>query len=130
HDVKNPLGAADGYLQLMEEGVVGDLSEKQEESVASARRSIGAAIDLIDQLLELARAEATEIELQTEPVDPRDLVRDAAGEYLARAESQGLSLSTEIDDDVPVIDSDASRIHQIIGNLLTNAVKYTEHGSV
>lgn len=130
HDVKNPLGAADGYLQLMEEGVVGDLSEKQEESVASARRSIGAAIDLIDQLLELARAEATEIELQTEPVDLRDLVRDAAGEYRARAESQGLSLSTEIDDDVPVIDSDASRIHQIIGNLLTNAVKYTEHGSV
>src|SRR5690606_22256676 len=90
HDVKNPLGAADGYLQLMEEGVVGDLSEKQEESVASARRSIGAAIDLIDQLLELARAEATEIELQTEPVDLRDLVRDAAGEYRARAESQGL----------------------------------------
>lgn len=130
HDVKNPLGAADGYLQLMEEGVVGDLSEKQEESVASARRSIGAAIDLIDQLLELARAEATEIELQTEPVDLRDLVRDAAGEYRARAKSQGLSLSTEIDDDVPVIDSDASRIHQIIGNLLTNAVKYTEHGSV
>src|SRR5690606_37852849 len=71
HDVKNPLGAADGFLQLMEEGVLGELTEKQLESVSSARRSIGAALDLIDQLLELARAEVTGIELEIAPTDLR-----------------------------------------------------------
>lgn len=130
HDVKNPLGAADGFLQLMEEGVVGELTEKQLESVSSARRSIGAALDLIDQLLELARAEVTGIELEIAPTDLRSLVRESAEEYRAQAESQGLELTTEVSDEVPVIESDASRIRQIIGNLLSNAVKFTERGSV
>ena len=130
HDVKNPLGAADGFLQLMEEGVLGELTEKQLESVSSARHSIGAALDLIDQLLELARAEVTGIELEIAPTDLRSLVRESAEEYRAQAESQGLELTTEVADEVPVIESDASRIRQIIGNLLSNAVKFTERGSV
>src|SRR5690606_6866880 len=61
HDVKNPLGAADGYLQLLESGVIDTLTEAQKESVGRARRSIRSALDLIDELLELARAETTQI---------------------------------------------------------------------
>ncbi|HEX7120302.1 MAG TPA: PAS domain S-box protein [Longimicrobiales bacterium] len=130
HDVKNPLGAADGYLQLLEEGVLDHLTPKQTESVGSARRSIAAALDLIDDLLEFARAEAGEIEFERAPTDVRDVAHDAAAQYRAQAEAQGLDLTVEAPDTVPVIESDANRVRQILGNLLSNAVKYTERGSI
>lgn len=130
HDVKNPLGAADGHLQLLEEGVVGDLEPKQAESVRRSRDSIRSALELIEALVGLARAEAGGIELESEPLDVREIARGAAEEYRAQAEAAGLSIDIELPDELPVIDSDGSRIRQILGNLLSNAVKYTERGEV
>src|SRR5690606_13313599 len=62
HDVKNPLGAADGHLQLMEDGILGELTPKQLESVSRARRAIGAALHLIEDLLDLAKTETGQVE--------------------------------------------------------------------
>ncbi len=130
HDVKNPLGAADGYLQLLEEGIVDRLTPKQKESVAMARRSLAAALHLIEDLLELARAESGRIEIEREPVDVRDVARDAAEEYRAQAEAKGLDMEVELPAEFPEIESDADRIRQVVSNLLSNAVKYTDRGGV
>lgn len=128
HDVKNPLGAADGYLHLM--GLMNHLTEPQKEKVGKVRRSIKAALTLIEDLLELARAEAGEIEIQPAPTDVRAVAEEAVEEYRAQAEAQRLSLTIGIQRTPPAIDSDARRIRQILGNLLSNAVKYTERGAV
>src|SRR5690606_16590119 len=64
HDVKNPLGAADGFLALLEDGILGEISEQQKENVKRARRALGRSLELIDDLLELARAEAGQIEVR------------------------------------------------------------------
>lgn len=131
HDVKNPLGAADGQLQLLEQGIVdGHLSDKQQESVTRARRSIGAALDLIADLLDIARTETEEVEIEREPTDVGQAARETAEEHRARAEAAGLDLTVEIRRDLPRIRSDRSRIRQILGNLLSNAVKYTKHGGI
>src|SRR5690606_17459179 len=90
HDVKNPLGAADGYLQLLEEGVAGELEEKVREGVSRARRSIRTALELIEDLLALARWEASQVEVEPSPTDVREVVRTIAEEYRAQAESKGL----------------------------------------
>jgi signal transduction histidine kinase len=128
HDVKNPLGAADGYLELLEEGIIGPVTAKQKESLGRARRSIATALRLIGDLLELARAEA--IEIEREAVDLQELVRELVEENRARAGAKNLELSAEMSIDSEEVRTDATRVRQIVGNLLSNAIKYTLRGGV
>ena len=69
HDIKNPLGATDGYLALLEMGIHGQLGSPQEETVHRARRSIRAALDLVVQLLDIERAQSGQLDLRREHVD-------------------------------------------------------------
>ena len=130
HDVKNPLGAADGYLELLEEGVMGDLAEKQREGVERARRSIASALQLVEDLVELARAEAGHLEVECEELDLGQIVRDTADEFRAQAAAKGLDFDVHVSSELPVIESDPARIRQVLGNLLSNAMKYTDEGGV
>lgn len=128
HDLKNPLGAADGYLALLQQRIYGDLTEEQEESVGRVRHSIGAALALIGDLVELARAEAGQLQIEEVPVDLRRVVDELTGEYRAQAEAAGLELEAVLPPELPVVRSDPRRIAQVLGNLLSNAVKYTQEG--
>jgi signal transduction histidine kinase len=130
HDVKNPIGAADGYMQLLEDGVMGPLTERQAASVARARRSVAQAQQLIDDLLELARAESGELDVRREPVNLGELARDATEEFRAQAEQKGLAIAVDDANDGVVVDSDPVRVRQVLSNLVSNAVKYTERGTV
>jgi signal transduction histidine kinase len=130
HDVKNPLGAADGHLELLEEGILGPLAARQQESVRRSRAAIRSALALIQDLVELARAEATLIRIDRSPVDLAALVRDVGEEHRPAAERKGLELSLDVPAHVPIIESDPSRVRQILGNLVANAVKYTDRGHV
>lgn len=128
HDVKNPLGAAEGHLHLLEMGLKGQLTPEQQEIATKIGRSIRAALDLIDDVGELARAEAGRLKLDVQPIDVREVATEAVDDYRDRVEASGLALELELPADLPVIRSDASRIRQILGNLLSNAAKYTERG--
>jgi PAS domain S-box-containing protein len=128
HDVKNPLGAADGFLALLEDDVMGELPDDQRDAVARARGSIHRALELIQNVLELARAEAGQFEIRRRTMNPAAVARDIAEEFRAQAHAKGLSLEFEEREDVPPIESDASRVRQIVANLVSNAVKYTPAG--
>lgn len=130
HDVKNPIGAADGYLQLLSEGLLGPLGERQRTGVERAHRSLVSALELIGDLLELSRAESAQFHVEQVPTNVVEVVRDAAEEYRAQAEAKGLALSIDCEDGIPIIRSDPGRVRQVLGNLISNAVKYTAAGSV
>jgi signal transduction histidine kinase len=130
HDVKNPIGAADGFADLLSIGVYGELSAQQRSSVERLRGCLHGALALIDDLHELARAETGILTLSSEPVNLAQLVRSICEEYHATARAAGLSLSVEVALDLPVVDTDRARVHQITANLLSNAIKYTGSGSV
>ena len=130
HDVKNPLGAAVGLLDILEEGMVNGLTAQQKENVSRARRSIGTALELIDDLLELARAEAGELQIEYAPTQVGQIAQEVAEAQRGQADTKGLALTIEVLEALPSIDSDPSRVRQILGNLLSNAVKYTEKGSI
>jgi len=130
HDVKNPLGAADGYLQLLESGIFGELQPKQFSAVQNVRRSIQTALSLIEDLLSVARAEGGDVEIARSSIDVRHVVGEAASEFHAQAEAENLTLNVDADESVPRINTDPRRVRQIIANLLSNAVKYTEEGGV
>ena len=130
HDVKNPLGAADGYAELLSDGIYGELSAEQSATIERVRRSIHGALALIEDLHELARAETGNIVLRRQRVDLGELARTIGEEYRGAANRSGLSLEIEVAPYLPPIETDATRVRQIVGNLLSNAIKYTRAGSV
>jgi signal transduction histidine kinase/CHASE3 domain sensor protein len=130
HDVKNPIGAADGFAELLATGLYGDLNEQQKASVERMRRNIRTALALIEDLHELARAETGMVSLSLERVDLAELVRSMSEEYHATAAASGLSLTVTVECDDAVVETDRARVRQITANLLSNAIKYTDRGSV
>lgn len=129
HDVKNPLGAADGYAELLEDGIYGGLSAEQRQAVKRMRGSIGTALALIEDLQALARAETGRVALATRAVDIGELVALCGDEYRGAASARGLSLSVAPGEPLQV-QTDGARVRQIVSNLLSNAIKYTERGSI
>lgn len=130
HDVKNPLGAADGYAELLRDGIYGEVSSAQGATIERIRRSIHGALSLIEDLHELARAETGNIVLRRQTVNLGELAGAIGEEYRGAANASGLSLDVEVATDLTTIDTDPMRVRQIVGNLLSNAIKYTKSGSV
>lgn len=130
HDVKNPIGAADGYMQLLEDGILGPITEKQQTGLGRARRSLQAALQLIHDLLEIAKAEQGQISISLVPTDVRTVAEEAAEQYRAQAEAKNLTMNVDTSFATPAILSDPIRLRQVLGNLISNAVKYTSTGVV
>jgi signal transduction histidine kinase/CHASE3 domain sensor protein len=128
HDLKNPLGAADGHAALLEEGVLGDLTHQQREHVQRIRTSLQESLGIIEDVVELARAESGQLRLQRASIQPATLIRELAREYEAVAASAGIAFDTRVPDGLPAIETDPRRVRQVVGNLITNAVKYTPSG--
>lgn len=129
HDVKNPLGAADGYAEVLEDGIMGELTETQRDGVRRIHRSIQTALRLIDNLLELARAEAGQIEVERVRTDVAEATREVAEDFRAQATAAGLALEVRAPR-TAITETDPTRVRQILGNLLSNAVKYTREGRI
>lgn len=130
HDMKNPLGAASGYLQLLTDGIMGAMTDEQRRSVSRASGSIDRAIHLVDDLLELARAESGNLAIHWVPTDLAALVRDVAEEYRGQAETRGLAFDVRLPEHAPRVMTDRRRVGQVLGNLISNAVKYTRDGRI
>ena len=127
HDLKNPIGAADGHASLLEDGLLGHLTDEQLNSVQRIRSSLANALKLIDALNEFARAESGRLELRIAPTQVMEVAREMAEQYRATAEQAQVLIDLELNR-VPIIHTDDDRIRQILGNLLSNAIKYTEPG--
>lgn len=127
HDLKNPLGAARGFADLLEDGVPGALNPAQARMAAGIRRNVDAALAIIHDLLDLARADAGTLEVTPERIDCGELLRDAVEDHRAVATAAGHALELRSTDGLRVV-ADPLRVRQVLGNLLSNAIKYTPHG--
>lgn len=125
HDVKNPLGAVGAHLQLLETEIGNALTESQKATVLRSQRALKTALELIDSMLELARAESGQLELRSVPTDVREIAREIVEEYRLRAEASSILLEADLHRGLPIIESDVSRVRQILSNLVMNAIKYS-----
>jgi signal transduction histidine kinase len=128
HDLKNPLHAIDGHAALLADGVLGPLAPAQADSVARIRRGVRSLLVLINDLLELSRAEAGHLTVAPQATDLAALLRETVEEHRGTARAAGHALELSIADDASPVVTDPERVRQVLGNLLTNAVKYTPDG--
>lgn len=124
HDVKNPLGAAHGYAELLEMGLKGPLTPEQAGYVSGIRRSIDGALAILADLLDLARADGGGLRVERVSLDLSAVAAEAVEEHRTGAETAGHAI--DFSGRVPVrLYTDPDRVRQVLGNLLSNAIKYT-----
>ena len=132
HDLKNPLGAAQGFTELLGAGMLGELSERSREAVNRVHRLVGDAITILMDLTELARTESSSLVLASEPTVLEDVVAECLRDHRAVAAHHRLTLHAAplaAAVGAPVsMQSDPRRVRQILDNLMSNAIKYTPEG--
>jgi signal transduction histidine kinase/CheY-like chemotaxis protein len=129
HELRTPLNAILGFSALMRSDPT--LSEQQRENLDIINRSGGHLLGLINDVLDMAKIEAGRVVLEIEPFDLGALVLDITDMLGKRAEEKGLQLLFDQSSEFPrFIKSDKEKLRQVLVNLVSNAVKYTNHGSV
>lgn len=130
HELRTPLNAIVGFVDLLRDGVYGELAPRQVNPVDRIAASAAHLRHLVDQILDIAKMAAGRMEMHPEPVDLRPFVIDVASEFEALIADRGLNLSLAIGGSLPRIRTDPTHLRQIIVNLLGNAVKYTPTGGI
>jgi signal transduction histidine kinase len=131
HELRTPLGAIMGYGEILQEQVHGPLNDRQlnvvERLIANTKR----LLSLVNDLLDRARLEAGHLKLVPAPFAPQTLMEELVSTTGQLAQAKKLDLITGISPELPrTIVGDAQRLLQILINLVTNAIKFTDHGSV
>jgi signal transduction histidine kinase len=130
HELRTPLNAIVGFVDLLREGVYGELAPRQVKPVERIEASANHLRHLVDQVLDLAKMAAGRLEIHTETIDLRPFVLDVASEIESLVSEKGLSLSLVMGAALPRIRTDPTHLRQILMNLLGNAIKYTNEGSI
>ncbi len=130
HELRTPLNAIVGFVDLLREGVYGELGPRQVKPVERIEASANHLRHLVDQVLDLAKMAAGRLEIHTETIDLRPFVLDVASEIESLVSEKGLSLSLVMGAALPRIRTDPTHLRQILVNLLGNAVKYTNEGGI
>jgi signal transduction histidine kinase/CheY-like chemotaxis protein len=129
HETRTPLNIVIGILQLLEQD--SDLSEQNREHVLQAKYAAENLLELLNDIIDLSKAEAQKIQLEIIQVDVVQLIHGIVESLARSAHEKGLEIEYFIDGSVPtMIMTDPTRVRQILFNLLGNAVKFTEKGSV
>ena len=128
HEIRTPLNAVLGMTGLV---LRSPLATEQREQLETARQSGEALLAVLNDILDVAKIEAGELELERAPFGLRDCVGKALRPIEEKAAGKGLPVRCHIAEEVPAaVESDAGRLRQILVNLLDNAVKFTERGEI
>ena len=127
HELRSPLTSIKGFVELLERSPE-NMSDRQREFVDIILRSTDRLVELVNDLLDVARIEADSVEITRRPIDIGEAVRDVVELMRPRIEERHQQLGVYVAPTLPLALADPGRIRQIIANLLTNAHLYTEDG--
>jgi signal transduction histidine kinase len=131
HELRTPLNAILGYAEMFKEAVYGPMNDKQVNMAERIMKNTQRLLGLINDLLDQAQMEAGKLTIKMAPVRPAELLENLHGVMDQIAHEKRLRLTSEIDDRLPdVLNGDGARLQQILVNLVNNAVKFTEQGTI
>ncbi len=130
HELRTPLTSVAGALDIVLSGYSGALTEKQQRYVEMARQAAARMNAMIDQLLEAARAGTGRLSIHRARMDVAHLVRDVVERYRDVARVKPVQVNARITTQAVAIDGDVERLTQVLGNLLSNSIKFAPQGGV
>jgi len=129
HELRTPLNAIIGYAQLLDVDL--DLSVRQRQFVKTMQASGHHLLNMINDILDLSKIESGQLELVDQVFSIRSLINDTENIFKLQAKDKGLEFSVDLSSTLPnFVEADDHKIRQILMNLIGNAVKYTEKGSI
>ncbi len=131
HDLRSPLGSILGFTEMLQEGVYGPLSERQRTATAEITDSTERLLSFVNNLLGQAQIESGRVMFNFEPFDPAKLLEAIPSTARTLAKYKGLELIGEVAPDMPdALTGDLYWLRQIVVNLIGNAVRFTDQGTV
>jgi signal transduction histidine kinase len=130
HELRTPLNSIIGYSEVMLDGINGELTEDMEEDVRAIYGSGQHLLNIINDILDLAKIEAGKMIIDPQPVDLNDFVTEIARAGQILVKQRPVELLAIYGENLPKVNADSVRLRQIIWNIVSNAVKFTENGSV
>ncbi|MDX2065758.1 MAG: ATP-binding protein [Fimbriimonadaceae bacterium] len=128
HEIRTPLNGVIGMAELLSQTA---LTEPQRKYLRLMQTSADTLLGVINDILDVSKIEAGRLELEARPFDLRECVRSVTAGALAGAMRKGIALTVEVDQFIaPAYLGDALRIRQVLGNLISNAIKFTDDGAV
>jgi signal transduction histidine kinase len=127
HELRTPLNSIIGFSELIRSEYLGPIgTERYREYAKDINRAGRLQLELINDILDISKIEAGKLEFDEEPVALAELAADCVGMVQARAEEAGVDVSLDIKEGLPRLRADSVRLKQILLNLLTNAIKFTD----
>jgi len=130
HELRTPLNSIIGFTGIILQELAGPLTAEQNKQLVMVRDSARHLLALINDVLDISKIEAGQLEIHPEPFDLRASLEKVVGIVRPMAEKKGLELKTQTAPEIGVFESDSRRIEQILINLLNNAVKFTNRGGI
>src|SRR5881392_3325185 len=130
HELRTPMNAIIGYTKLMLDGLDGEMTAQQQTDLFRVAQAADNLLGLINGLLDLAKIEAGKMELNVEEVNITEVTDEALELVRPHADEKGLEVRALIPLGLPNVWADRARVRQVLANMLANAVKFTERGTV
>jgi PAS domain S-box-containing protein len=130
HELRTPLNSIIGFTGIVLQGLAGPLTAEQSKQLGMVRTSARHLLELINDILDLSKIEASQLEVGAEEFNLEESIERVTALIRPLAEKKNLSVTVNVGRDLEAVISDRRRVEQILLNLLSNAVKFTDHGSV
>jgi signal transduction histidine kinase len=130
HELRTPLSVVIGYTDILSEGTFGPLMEQEASALRMIRRNAFELLDLITAILDLSRLEAGRLPLEIKEIQMPALLEEIKAETQGVWEQSKLAFVWNITDKLPLLRTDPGKLKMVIKNLIGNAVKFTEQGSI
>jgi len=130
HELRTPLNSIIGFTDIVVQGLAGPLTDEQRHQLSIVQESAHILLELINEILDISRIEAGRLHLSPQEFDLADVLRRRCDAMASTAARKGLRFEARIAPGVGQVTNDPMRVAQIVSNLLANAIKFTDHGSV
>jgi PAS domain S-box-containing protein len=130
HELRTPLNSIIGFTGIVLQGLAGPLNEEQAKQLGMVRGSARHLLDLINDVLDLSKIEAGQLEIRSAPFDLRESVERVIASVQPQADLPGIALKVEFRSEIGTIVNDRRRVEQVLINLVNNGIKFTDQGSV
>ena len=130
HELRTPLTALLGFTDLLDRGIYGDLPERVHEPLEAMRRNGQTLLRLINDILDVAKLRAGQFTIECSAIDLTTIIRDVVSAMEPLILEQGLALTLDLVGELPLVYGQRERLGQVLTNLLANALKFTDQGSI